>query len=31
MERDERDRRVASWHRAVERSRGWESADAWSE
>ncbi len=24
MERDERDRRVAVWHRAVERSRGWE-------
>jgi glycerol kinase len=31
MEGDERDRRVASWHRAVERSRGWESADEQNE
>jgi glycerol kinase len=27
MEPDERDRRVATWHRAVERARGWEPAD----
>jgi len=27
MERDERDRRVAVWHRALERARGWEPAE----
>jgi len=27
MARDERDRRVGTWHRALERSRGWEPAD----
>ncbi|MDQ1534070.1 MAG: glycerol kinase [Actinomycetota bacterium] len=27
MERDERDRLVEVWHRAVERARGWEPAD----
>ena len=28
MAADERDARVARWHRAVERSRAWESADS---
>jgi glycerol kinase len=28
MESDERDRRVAAWHRALDRSRDWEPAEA---
>ena len=28
IEPDERERRLAAWHRAVERSRGWEQSDA---
>jgi glycerol kinase len=27
LDRDERDRRVATWHRAVERARGWEPTE----